>query len=136
MSTNSIIAYKREDGSVEGVYCHWNGYLEGVGQILLDHYDFEKTCKLVDLGSLSSLGEEIEAPEGTPHSYDEPYPGVTVAYNRDRGERRKPNFTAPNMETFLHKVPCVEYTYILADGAWKVYLSNSHHGHSLKDILD
>ena len=119
MSTNSIIAYERENGSIEGIYCHWDGYPEKVGQILLDHYDLEKILKLMSLGSISNLGEEVEPPEGAGHSYDDPFPGVTVAYRRDRGGEREPNFTALSVPAFLRKVHCIEYIYILEDGAWK-----------------
>ena len=135
MSTNGIIAYEREDGSVEGVYCHWDCRPEAAGQILLDHYDLEKTRKLMDLGSISSLGEEIEPPEGAEHSYDDPFPGVTVAYHRDRGERREPNITAPSVPAFLRKAPCMEYIYILRGGSWKIYLSNRNRGYSLEKML-
>ena len=48
MSTNGFIAYEWEDGSVEGVYCHWDCRPEAAGQILLDHYDLEKTRKLME----------------------------------------------------------------------------------------
>ncbi len=134
-STNGIIAYEWEDGSVEGVYCHWDCYPEAAGQILLDHYDLEKTRKLMDLGGISSLGEEIEPPEGAEHSYDDPFPGVTVAYHRDRGERREPNITAPSVPAFLRKAPCMEYIYILRGGSWKIYLSNRNRGYSLEKML-
>lgn len=136
MSTNGIIAMQREDGSIEGIYCHWDCHLEGVGRTLLGHYDLEKTRKLMDLGSLSSLGEEIDPPEGAEHSYDHPFPGVTIAYHRDRGEEREPNFTAPDVPIFLSTIPCIEYIYILNGGIWMVYLNNRNRGYSLKGMLD
>ena len=135
MSTNSIIAIQKKDGSVEGIYCHWEGYPEGVGRTLLDHYDAEKARRLLDLGRLSSLGREIEAPEGAEHSFENPFSGVTVAYHRDRGERRVPNFIAASTAAFLREVPCIQYVYILKDGAWSVYLNNRNRAHDLKEML-
>ena len=58
MSTNSRIGYLREDGKVISIYCHWNGYTSYNGKILYKYYDtLDKVKKLIDLGSLSSLGE-------------------------------------------------------------------------------
>lgn len=31
MSTNSLIGKERDNGNVEYIYCHFYGYLEGVG---------------------------------------------------------------------------------------------------------
>jgi hypothetical protein len=86
MATRSFIGIQNPDGSVRGVYCHFDGYLEGVGSVLKSHYvDHQKVNSLVDLGGLSSLGREI----GEKHDFDSPryadYSGCT-AYHRDRGE--------------------------------------------------
>lgn len=34
MSTNSTISIKRADGTQTSIYCHWDGYIEGVGVTL------------------------------------------------------------------------------------------------------
>lgn len=39
MSTRSIIASITEDGKYKAIYCQYDGYPEGVGQTLLDHYN-------------------------------------------------------------------------------------------------
>ena len=135
MSTSSIIAMQKKDGSIEGIYCHWNGHPEGVGRILLDHYDAEKARELMGLGKLSSLGREIEAPDGAEHSFENPFPDVTVAYHRDRGERRVPNFIAASIAAFLREVPCIQYVYILKSGAWSVYLNNRNRAYDLREML-
>ena len=85
MSTNSTIAVQLPNGKVKQVYCHWDGYLEGVGATLESHYDTTALAKkLVSLGSISSLGPLVK-PTG-PHSFDKPQQFVTIAYARDRGE--------------------------------------------------
>jgi hypothetical protein len=38
MGTRSTIALEFADGTVEQVYCHWDGYLSNNGKILQAHY--------------------------------------------------------------------------------------------------
>jgi hypothetical protein len=60
MGTRSTIALEFADGTVEQVYCHWDGYLDHNGAILKEHYsDPFKLRELIDLGDLSSLKPEI-----------------------------------------------------------------------------
>ena len=86
MATRSTIAVELKSGKVMQVYCHSDGYLEGVGSTLESHYDTTALAKkLVSLGSISSLHPLVK-PTG-PHSFDKPQHCVTVAYARDRGEK-------------------------------------------------
>ena len=41
MGTRSTIAIKNQDGSVTGIYCHWDGYVDHVGVMLKEHYNTE-----------------------------------------------------------------------------------------------
>ena len=85
MATRSTIALEFADGTVQQVYCHWDGYLEHNGAILQEHYlDPFKVQKLIELGAISSLAPSIDKPEG--HSFDKSVDGYTVFYARDRGE--------------------------------------------------
>lgn len=60
MATRSTIALEFEDGTVQQVYCHWDGYLENNGKILLEHYsDPFKLRDLIDLGGFSGLRESV-----------------------------------------------------------------------------
>ena len=60
MGTRSTIALEYADGTVEQVYCHWDGYLSNNGKILAEHYsDPFKLRRLIDLGDLSSLRPTI-----------------------------------------------------------------------------
>lgn len=64
MATRSMIYKEQQDGTLKGIYCHWDGYLEYNGSILLEHYsDPDKLEKLLALGDISSLGEELETSE-------------------------------------------------------------------------
>ena len=63
MSTNSLVAYLREDGSVVSSYVHYDGYSTGVGEMLLENYNSEELARelATDLGYASSLRETIAA---------------------------------------------------------------------------
>ena len=63
MSTNSLVAYLREDGSVVSSYVHYDGYSTGVGEMLLENYNSEELARelATDLGYASSLRETISA---------------------------------------------------------------------------
>ena len=83
MGTRSTIALEFADGTVEQVYCHWDGYLDHNGVILLQHWsDPFKLRELIDLGDMSSLGERI----GTQHAFDKASEGECTFYLRDRKE--------------------------------------------------
>ena len=60
MSTRSYIML--QDGDVlKGIYCHNDGYLSHNGVILQKAYqDLDKVKKLISLGDLSALGENLE----------------------------------------------------------------------------
>ena len=84
MATRSHIGVKNVDGTIDFVYCHWDGYPENNGKILVNHYqDMDKVNALMKLGDLSSLGEEI----GWKHDFDKWVNGQCNAYGRDRGEK-------------------------------------------------
>ena len=47
MSTNSVVAYLREDGSIVSSYIHYDGYETGVGMTLLEHYNSDELAERV-----------------------------------------------------------------------------------------
>ena len=86
MSTRSNIGIQNEDGSLDVIYCHWDGYPSHNGAILLHHYqDLEKIRELIALGDISSLAAAVKAASGE-HTFESPQEGVVVAYGRDRHE--------------------------------------------------
>jgi hypothetical protein len=57
MSTRSTIALEFADGSVSQVYCHFDGYLDGVGDDLVRGYsDPFELQKIIDQGNMSCIG--------------------------------------------------------------------------------
>jgi hypothetical protein len=100
MGTRSRIGRENEDGSVTSIYCHWDGYIDGVGMTLLDHYkEPAKVRSLIALGDLSCLRASVHPEEGKPHDFDgEQQPEVTIAYKRDRGDKDVDPITHPKGE--------------------------------------
>ena len=96
MGTRSTIAIEYADGTVEQVYCHWDGYIEHNGCILQEHYsDPFKLRELIDLGDLSSLrpniGEkhafsQFELPAEEVEAFKALTEDMCTFYGRDRGE--------------------------------------------------
>lgn len=128
MGTRSTIALEYADGTVDQVYCHWDGYLSHNGQILFDHYkDPFKLRGLIDLGDISSLGPGI----GEKHSFDDAstYEDTTF-YGRDRGETGVSAKRFKDFEDYKANHQYEEYEYILRrDGNW--YVSQYEKGYEL-----
>lgn len=110
MATQSVIIAEDWDGMFIGIYCHNDGYPEGphgVGHKLHTYYnDVNKARKLVELGDLSSVGEDLES---------------CCAYHRDRGEdwddvqpRRGPT---PHHISEMFDISCC---YIFREGYWSM----------------
>lgn len=117
MGTRSAIGIKLEDGTVKAVYCHWDGYPEYNGKILLNHYDEKKTLKLLALGDLSSLGKVI----GTKHSFNEASNTQCTFYGRDRGETGIEARVFADDEAYYNDMDGgIEYWYLLNGEDWYV----------------
>ena len=128
MGTRSRIGVMHGD-NVKSVYCHWDGYLEHNGEILLNHYDSAKANQLVALGDLSSLraniGEkhafsQFELPAEEVEAFKALTEDMCTFYGRDRGEKDTEWKVAVNFETFLEQCDNsgAEYYYIMRDGTW------------------
>ena len=105
MSTRSRIAIENQNGSVTSIYCHFDGYLSGVGKLLKEYYTTQPKVKaLIELGDISSL-------DMTPTS--------TEAYHRDRGEDFNQS-TDKDVETFFNG-SIEQYGYLFTkDNRWLV----------------
>ena len=57
MATRSTIALEFADGTVQQVYCHFDGYLSGIGaQLQSDFTDPFALRELIDEGDMSTIG--------------------------------------------------------------------------------
>ena len=102
MSTRSHIGIWNEDGSLDVIYCHWDGYPSYNGALLLHHYqDPEKIRELIALGDISSLAESVKPMEGE-HTFESPQEGVVVAYGRDCHEDGVDTKHFDTLEDFLN----------------------------------
>jgi hypothetical protein len=97
MGTRSYIGYKDSD-CVKYVYCHWDGYLNGVGRELFYNYrTLDSVKKLISGGSLSFIGP----------TYEE------CCYYRDRP---KNIMTVGNIEEYNDGM--VSFFYLFLDDKW------------------
>ena len=136
MSTNSTIAIQKLDGSVEQIYCHWDGYLEHNGTILKTEYKTPELVKqLISCGNLSSLGSRIEPLDNT-HSFDTPEEGVCVFYGRDRGERNQQFRSFADMTEFFSTGQWEEYNYLYVESEQHWYILSERTGFFDLDELE
>jgi hypothetical protein len=88
----------------KSVYCHYDGYLDYAGRILLSHYDSTAANQLVALGDNSGIKETT----------------AEMNFYSDRGEEDVSWQVAHSFEEFLEQVNncCGEYYYVMKDGVW------------------
>lgn len=138
MATRSTIALEFTDGSVQQIYCHWDGYLDNNGRILYEHYqDPAKVLELISLGDLSSLGPDI----GVKHEFDCPHKFGTpeyqawsehkqtmcTFYNRDRDEDLRSARVFRDFEDYRVNHAYEEFEYILRNnGHWYVFQGDAY----------
>jgi hypothetical protein len=100
MSTRSRIGIVNSDKTVSSIYCHFDGYPQGNGQTLLNHFTTKhQVQKLIDLGDISFLRRSTEAPAG--HRFADAMPECTVAYGRDRGETNTEAINHDSIQSFF-----------------------------------
>jgi len=72
MATRSLIGINLNNGITKIIYCHWDGYPEHNGELLVNEYNSPSAVfELMELGDLSSLDAT---------------PAQCKAYHRDRKE--------------------------------------------------
>ena len=139
MGTRSTIALEYADGTVEQVYCHWDGYLEHNGQILLKHYSNPFILRdLIDLGDISSLKPTIGTKHAFSHfelraeevaEYKVLTENMTTFYGSDRGETGTSAKKFASYEDYLLNHQYEEYDYILRnDNGVAVWFVCDHDG--------
>ena len=105
MSTNSVVAYLRSDGSIVSSYVHYDGYETGVGMTLLEHYNSDKRALAVSVGGYySSLSEDLnESLEKSVHTEEvEMFDSMT------------------EFEEYLMENSHLEFGYLWTGGKWMV----------------
>ena len=103
MGTRSRVAVMHGD-VCKSVYCHYDGYLDYTGRILLAHYDSTAANELIARGDNSGVKETL----------------AEMNFYSDRGEEDVSWQVAHSFEEFLDQVQgngC-EYYYVMRDGVW------------------
>jgi hypothetical protein len=105
MSTRSQIAYiDPETDQILSSYCHYDGYLDGVGQELLDNYNsFDRAKELVDGGEMR-------------------FPGNY--FGKDQNQKLASRFETLLEWTEYGKEAWADYMYIYSEGGWSVIHNN------------
>jgi hypothetical protein len=103
MATRSTIALATTEG-FKAIYCHWDGYPEGVGATLKSFYStLEQADALIEKGDLSSLGDTLEASE----------------FYADRGEELKVETFKSDADWLEWANNCgCEYAYLFKGDKW------------------
>ena len=120
MSTRSYIGVRNSDETVDYIYCHYDGYPEGVGATLIEHYaNFNRVNELMKLGDLSILGKRL----GEKQDFNNRIKDHCLAYGRDRGEEGVSVSTTTLENLLSHNT--IDYTYIFDGEFWECYDTNT-----------
>ena len=129
MSTRSNIALVKKGGAVEAIYCHHDGYPEGIGKTLAKRYDTEEeVAALLELGAIWILRGTLE---------------TCVFHRRDFGREETEEDT--RAERYASLAECVaaqdgdvaiEWLYLFADDRWWVRPLRGDGFYRLADMLD
>ena len=116
MATRSYIGVRNLDASVDYIYCHFDGYPDGVGATLTEHYsNSNRVNELMKLGDLSVLGKFI----GEKQDFNDRIKDCCLAYGRDRNE---PNTSVKNSGySELIKDQNVDYVYVFDGDYWECF---------------
>lgn len=155
MATRSSIGIINLDSTVTAVYCHWDGYPEHNGKILMENYTTEdKVRELIGLGSISGLGRQI----GERHPFSKfendhgQHPlvgaakearialaereGWTTFYGRDRGEEDVGPRTFADSTEFVREFG-EEYNYLFVNDVWYVnQYAQERNGQAVFDMVE
>lgn len=136
MSTRSRIGYTMKNNKIRSIYCHYDGYPEGVGKTLLQYYNsWSKIKPLIDLGDISSLGLTI----GKKHDFDNEKlrNKMTTFYGRDRGEKGTKARVDSSSESYvnINKDWDIEYFYLYENDEWLVLPAGTDNWKPLKKVL-
>lgn len=133
MATTSTIAIQHEDGTVEQISCHWDGYPEHNGKLLLTYWtDPSKISEIMNLGNLSELGQMI----GEKQDFNSPNQAWCLAYGRDRNESDTQSLKFANLDEYLIEGTIGDYNYIFIKGQWLVFSRRKEKMQSLTDVLN
>lgn len=116
MSTRSRIGIEGEDGTIQSIYCHSDGYPSGVGAVLLAHHNSAPAAMaLVALGDLSFCEGAEVCPAG------ERIPGMVCSYRLWRNESGTEAITAHSRAEYQQQAykSDGEFVYLYGPRGWE-----------------
>lgn len=108
MSTRSYIGIKENDDKIKYIYCHFDGYLQGVGKTLKESYTNNNIVNdLINSGDHSSLCENpyLDSYESLGDDYED----VKYRYTTFENWKNLPGNC------------CADYLYLYYDDQWHVW---------------
>jgi hypothetical protein len=124
MATRYTIGKIQEDGStIRSVYGHWDGYPDGAGALLTAFYtDEEKIDRLLSMGDISSLDQQIGSPTER-NDFEDRTEGMTTFYKRDRGEDGVDALVHANTDEWLgfRRGSWCEWGYLWDGKGWNTF---------------
>ena len=132
MSTRARIGILLPDDSILSVYHHFDGYPEGLGVKLKEHYNtYEKVAELIDGGNMSNCWSDskfdVETGEFTPIADPKP----TYYGGDDERPRLSKNFTQFAFDSKSGE----EFLYLFVDNEWNGF-SIDHKYYDNYEIAD
>ncbi len=121
MAIKSLISKLEKDGKVKGIYCHYDGYLDGVGNTLKRYWcSEEKMDSLLKKGDIPYLATNLDELE--PYEDTDYYNNIIEKYT-----------TFENLDSIISyfKNNGFDYLYVFEDGKFK-YLTKI--GFKLKEF--
>lgn len=119
MATRSNIAvYDDENKTLTQVYCHFDGYIEGVGKTLFTYYNsLEKAKKLVSYGDISFVKESVKKTK----YYSEQIPEDADFIIKDL------KIVIKDENDIFSLIKCIEpFFYLWFNGEWYIKTKSGH----------
>jgi hypothetical protein len=122
-ATRWLVGVEMPNGQIVSTYGHWDGYPSYTGQLLKRYYSggAGKVRDLIKLGKngISTLDKSMKGGKG--HSFNNPLPGETIFYGRDRGDKQRSMRKWRNRDSIKYNMG-EEFAYIwsVKDRKWYV----------------
>lgn len=128
MATRSMIGILEDDNTVTAIYCHWDGYPENNGHLLMKYWnDAYLIDHLMTLGNISVLGKEV----GERQNFNQPTDGNwCLAYGRDRGEADQSATSYASRDDYVGNAADdhdVDYIYLWENDKWRCWNTQGIH---------
>jgi hypothetical protein len=119
MATRSAIGIETKSG-IAVVYCHFDGFVKGVGKLLFESYDEEKLIKLIENGPISVLGKNIDPDPNDIHDFHTRQKDACLFYGRDRGDELTNAFMVKDKNDLIKKFSSCSFFYVMQNNLWYV----------------